>query len=285
MDNVRTHTAGDHVSQLQLNSSGETSASETNSPATSGCAELDAALPPPGDRLPSPAPSTSWRPSLANAISAATTTCLPPDIDIVIEGTRAARARYHDAIDGGSSPESDYQSYQLQPLAEMEVIGACRRGRRRGRRNRTATERQSEIAQRRLSKNARERQRVENVKSEYAKLQRLLGLEHLDEGTNERRRHCKLRTLTAAIGRIRNLMSELNQRCGDTGPSQRHHDSLPGRPAPPQLPDHGGFQPMPMVYSVLVIVPLIWTQLKCMKTILTPRIGCTHTYMHWCDVG
>ena len=250
-----------HVSQLQLNSSGETSASETNSPATSGCAELCAALPPPGGRLPTPAPSTSRRPSLANAISAATTTCLPPDIDIVIDGTRAAR--YHDSIDGGSSPERDYQSYQLQPLAEMEVIGACRRGRRRGRRNRTATERQSEIAQRRLSKNARERQRVENVKSEYAKLQRLLGLEHLDEGTNERRRHCKLRTLTAAIGRIRNLMSELNQRCADTGPSQRHHDSLPGRPTPPQLPDHGGFQPIPMVYSVLVIVPIIIAWLNC----------------------
>lgn len=111
------------------------------------------------------------------------------------------------------SPDLDYQSFQLQPLADMEIVGACRRGRRRGRRNRTAAERQLEVEQRRHNKNARERQRVENVKKEYAKLQRLLGLSSapLDDKSEEKRRHCKLRTLTAAIQRIRGLIAEQNQ--------------------------------------------------------------------------
>lgn len=108
------------------------------------------------------------------------------------------------------SPDLDYQ---LQPLADLEIVGACRRGRRRGRRNRTAAERQLEVEQRRHNKNARERQRVENVKKEYAKLQRLLGLSSapLDDKSEEKRRHCKLRTLTVAIQRIRSLIAEQNQ--------------------------------------------------------------------------
>lgn len=117
-------------------------------------------------------------------------------------------------VSGGSrqSPDIDLQSFQLQPLAELQVIGACRRGRRRGRRNRTMAERQSEIELRRRSKNARERQRVENVKNEYAKLQQLLGMESsLDDKSKEKRRHCKLQTLTKAIERIRALIDEQNR--------------------------------------------------------------------------
>lgn len=68
------------------------------------------------------------------------------------------------------------------------------------------------MVQRRISKNARERQRVENVKNEYAKLQKLLGLEEEEDAPRERKRHCKLRTLTTAIDRIRTLMTELSQR-------------------------------------------------------------------------
>lgn len=115
--------------------------------------------------------------------------------------------------DSSHSSYLDYQSFQLKPLAEMEVVGACRRGRRRGRKNRSVAERQSEIEQRRQSKNARERLRVENVKNEYAKLQRLLGLESecQDDKSKEKRRHCKLRTLTAATQRIRDLLAERNQ--------------------------------------------------------------------------
>ena len=116
-----------------------------------------------------------------------------------------------------------YQPFQLEPLVELEVIGACRRGRRRGRRNRTAAERQAESEQRRRSKNARERQRVENVKNEYEKLQKLLGMESacLHERSREKTRYCKLRILTAAIHRIRAL-TELLRRA-DEGDSVSPH--------------------------------------------------------------
>lgn len=88
-------------------------------------------------------------------------------------------------------------------------------------------ERQSEIEQRRRSKNARERQRVENVKKEYAKLQQLLGLEsNLDDKSKEKRRHCKLRTLTEAIKRIRSLIDEQKRLRADR--------SVPAAVSPPQ---------------------------------------------------
>ena len=108
----------------------------------------------------------------------------------------------------GDSLTEDAQTFTLKPLVEMGVVGACRRGRRRGRRNRTVVERQTGKEQRRRSKNARERERVENVRNEYAKLQTLLGLGSDDvvEGTKERRRFCKLRVLTTAIERIKTLM-------------------------------------------------------------------------------
>ena len=130
-------------------------------------------------------------------------------------------------------------AFQLKPLAEMEVVGACRRGRRRGRRNRTTAERQSEMEQRRRSKNARERQRVENVKNEYSKLQNLLGLESgcLDQTSRERRRHGKLRVLTAAIHRIRSLLAERNhlraESAATDSPPRQLDQATPGTPLLP----------------------------------------------------
>ena len=98
------------------------------------------------------------------------------------------------------------RTFELKPLVEMEVVGACKRGRRKGRRNRTTVERESELEQRRRSKNARERQRVENVKNEYAKLEAVLGMDAgLFDKTREKRQYCKLRILTAAIERIKTL--------------------------------------------------------------------------------
>ena len=141
-------------------------------------------------------------------------------------GSAAGAAKY------GGSGLGEIQSFQLEPLVEMGVVGACRRGRRRGRRNRTATERQSEVEQRRYSKNARERERVENVRNEYVKLQRLLGLEDLGaEGSRSKEggRFCKLRTLTAAIARIKSRVEQL--RLADEEESShgtatvRHHNS------------------------------------------------------------
>ena len=136
---------------------------------------------------------------------------------------------------GDGGVERPGLSCQLKPLAEMEVVGACRRGRRRGRRNRTAAERQSEMEQRRRSKNARERQRVENVKNEYAKLQIILGLEFglLDQKSKEKRRHCKLRVLTAAIHRIRSLMAERNRlQAESAAPPPRHGEPTPSLQPP-----------------------------------------------------
>lgn len=180
-----------YLAQLQLNSSGESSRG-TNSPATSDF----------GQDFDGGVSSTDIMPATSHSLS---------------QSPREDSSSRHCA----TSPDL---AYQLQPLAEMEVIGACRRGRRRGRRNRTAAERESEVSQRRLSKNARERQRVENVKNEYARLQKLLGLsEQMENEPKERRRHCKLRTLTTAIERIRTLMAELQLRrasVSDEAPAQ-----------------------------------------------------------------
>lgn len=116
---------------------------------------------------------------------------------------------------GRKAAANEDHQFALKPLVEMGVVGACRRGRRRGRRNRTAVERESEVEERRQSKNARERERVENVRNEYAKLQKLLGLDlgELDDddcdGGKDSRRFCKLRILTAAIERIKTLMELL----------------------------------------------------------------------------
>ena len=110
------------------------------------------------------------------------------------------------ADDGELLTDKESQTFTLKPLVEMGVVGACRRGRRRGRKNRTEMERRSEKEQRRRSKNARERERVENVRNEYAKLQKLLGLGSNEEGENQQGRLCKLRLLNAAIERIKTLM-------------------------------------------------------------------------------
>ena len=109
------------------------------------------------------------------------------------------------ADDGELLTDKESQTFTLKPLVEMGVVGACRRGRRRGRKNRTEMERRSEKEQRRRSKNARERERVENVRNEYAKLQKLLGLGSDEAGENQGR-FCKLRLLNAAIERIKTLM-------------------------------------------------------------------------------
>ena len=119
----------------------------------------------------------------------------------------------------------DGQPFTLKPLVEMGVVGACRRGRRRGRRNRTAVERQTEKEQRRHSKNARERERVENVRNEYAKLEKLVGLgadDYLGESTKELGRYCKLRVLTAAIERIKTLKELLRSADEETGSVSDH---------------------------------------------------------------
>lgn len=105
-----------------------------------------------------------------------------------------------------SSPWPPPRVQLLQPLDELGVVGACRRGRRKGRRNRTPAERETERDDRRVSKNARERERVENVNREYENLRAALGAP-----PNAKGRVKKVATLNHAINYIKALMSELEQ--------------------------------------------------------------------------
>ena len=110
--------------------------------------------------------------------------------------------------DNTTSPAAvhDSRTVELKPLVEMGVVGAPKRGRRKGRRSRTTVERESELEQRRHSKNAHERQRVENVNNKYAKLEAVLGM---DGGLREK---SKLWILTAAIERIKTLKRLADQK-------------------------------------------------------------------------
>lgn len=106
-------------------------------------------------------------------------------------------------------------------LNELDAAGACKRGRFEGRRNRTAAERESSLEQRRQSKNARERQRVENLKNVYGKLQVVLGQ---DCRSAKKTRRCKLRLLITAAKRIESLLAEQNRlvmaSSAGTGPTE-----------------------------------------------------------------
>ena len=115
----------------------------------------------------------------------------------------------------GAAAGEDRMSFQVQTLAKMEVVGACRRGRPRGRRNRTAAQKISEVDQRRNSKNTRERKRVENINTLFISLQKQLGLSQLKSDSKACKRYRKLLTLRTAIERIRSLTAKLNLTSGD----------------------------------------------------------------------
>ena len=101
-------------------------------------------------------------------------------------------------------------SRDYSPL--VGVIGACRRGRKQGRRNRTKSERVAEEEQRRSKKNERERERVLNVNEEYRRLQEALGQE---VDAKNLKKQGRLQTLTSAITHIQSLMAELQERRED----------------------------------------------------------------------
>ena len=85
-------------------------------------------------------------------------------------------------------------------------VGARRRGRRRGCRNRTLAEREEQVEVKRSDKNSKERVRVGNINRMYQRLRRQLGDPHPEK------RLCKLRVLNAAIQHIHDLMDVVNQR-------------------------------------------------------------------------
>lgn len=90
--------------------------------------------------------------------------------------------------------------------SDSRWIGARRRGRRRGCRNRTLAEREAQVDFKRSDKNTKERVRVGNINRMYHKLRRQLGDPHPEK------RLCKLRVLNAAIQHIHDLMDVMEER-------------------------------------------------------------------------
>ncbi|KAL5467619.1 hypothetical protein EMCRGX_G031878 [Ephydatia muelleri] len=125
---------------------------------------------------------------------------------------------------GTSSGKSSRPPVQLLPLDELGVVGACRRGRRKGQRNRTPAQRVMEAEGKRTEKNIRERMRVEHVRDEYLKLQVLLGFGN-GKSVN------KLETLNAAIAYIKKLRKLLNS--GLQGEENGKECALPTLPTAP----------------------------------------------------
>lgn len=85
------------------------------------------------------------------------------------------------------------------------VVGACKRGRHKGRRNKTSAERASAamMGQKRVEKNTREKVRIKNVNHGYELLQRAIGQDRMGKNPT------KLKTLEAAIKYIHDLLDEL----------------------------------------------------------------------------
>lgn len=128
---------------------------------------------------------------------------------------------------GTSSGKSSRPPVKLLPLDELGIVGACRRGRRKGQRNRTPAQRIMEAEGKRTEKNVRERMRVEHVRDEYLKLQVLLGFGH-------KKTVNKLETLNAAIDYIKELRKLLN-----SGLQPGEEDGKDLQPALPTAPSEG----------------------------------------------
>ena len=85
------------------------------------------------------------------------------------------------------------------------VVGACKRGRHKGRRNKTSAERASAamMGLKRVEKNTREKVRIKNVNHGYELLQRAIGQDRMGKNPT------KLKTLEVAIKYIHDLLDEL----------------------------------------------------------------------------
>ena len=91
------------------------------------------------------------------------------------------------------------------PVVDRETIGARRKGRRKGCKNKTPEERKAILGQKDKIKNEKERERVRNIQQQYQKLRVMLG------DPTPHKKLCKQQVLNAAIAYIKDLLSILNE--------------------------------------------------------------------------
>lgn len=132
------------------------------------------------------------------------------------------------STDDSHEAEAESRTFSSQTVP-TPVAGACRRGRRNGRRYRASAERaDTNKEDRRIKKNSKERKRVQNVNQEYISLRTALGAPPNDKVAKP----AKVATLNHAIVYIKALMNELEQlrtQAGETplGPSGDGGPSCP----------------------------------------------------------
>ena len=105
-------------------------------------------------------------------------------------------------------------------VQSLEGVVGAQRGRRMGRRNRTRAEREATADGDQSVRNARERQRVENLNRAYQQLRSELG-------ETRGRRPTKLKTLEMAIQHIRELADELQRLRSEPQYAERPNGNYP----------------------------------------------------------
>lgn len=94
------------------------------------------------------------------------------------------------------------------PTRELQLrpIGARKKGRRKGCKNRPLLQRRQQAEAKKKVKNEKERKRVENIQHEYSMLRQLLG--------DENEKLSKLQVLNSAINYIRTLLEQTQKNSG-----------------------------------------------------------------------
>ena len=91
------------------------------------------------------------------------------------------------------------------PVVDRETIGARRKGRRKGCKNKTPEERRAILGYKDKIKDEKERERVRNIQQQYQKLRVMLG------DPTPHKKLCKQQVLNAAILYIKDLLSIINE--------------------------------------------------------------------------
>lgn len=139
------------------------------------------------------------------------------------------------------------------------VVGACKRGRHKGRRNKTSAERASAaiMGLKRVEKNTREKVRIKNVNHGYELLQRAIGQDRMGKNPT------KLKTLEVAIKYIHDLLDELQTETA-------------------QMPPYANLEPLgdEKIYPVALTEPSVSKTGRCIHGVmlhfLQLKISCRH---------